>query len=100
MWGCLGIGKLQVFIAPLLDKCACHCAHNAQEEADKQHDIDANGGTLGYSHDRLAIGGGERLVYFDDECCDNGREESVLHDSCKKLQRELKVSEVGRLSPG
>jgi len=73
MWGHAGIGKLQVFVTPLLDKSACHCAHNAQEEAEKQHDIDANGGTLGYSH-RLTIGEGERLVYFDDECRDNGRE--------------------------
>jgi hypothetical protein len=74
MWGRPGIGKLQVFITPLLDKSACHCAHNAQEEAEKQHDIDANRGTAGYNYGRLTIGGGERLVYFDDECCDNGRE--------------------------
>ena len=47
MWGRTGIGKLHVFITPLLDKSACHCAHNAQEEAKKQHDIDANGGTVG-----------------------------------------------------
>ena len=75
MWGRpAGIGKLQVYIIPLLDKSACHCAHYAQEEAEKQHDIDTNGGTLWYSHGLLTIGGGERLVYFDDECCNNGRE--------------------------
>ena len=36
---------LQVFIAPLLDKSTCHRAYDAQEEAEKQHDIDANGST-------------------------------------------------------
>jgi hypothetical protein len=42
MWSTPGIGELQVFIAPLLDKSASHCAHDAQEEAEKQHDVDAN----------------------------------------------------------
>jgi hypothetical protein len=74
MWSSPGIGKLHVFITPLLDKSASHCARNAQEEADKEHDVDANGGTVGYSHGRLSVGGGERLVYFDDECCDDGGE--------------------------
>ena len=58
MRGRPGIGKLQVFVTPLLNESACHCAHNAQEKAEKQHDVDANGGTLGYSRGRLTIGGG------------------------------------------
>ena len=36
---------LQIFIAPLLDKSTRHRTYDAQEEADEQHDIDANGST-------------------------------------------------------
>jgi hypothetical protein len=63
------MGKLQVFIAPLLDKSACHRAHDAQEEAEKQYDIDANGDTWGTTSGLLTISTGreESLVYFDDE---------------------------------
>jgi hypothetical protein len=45
VWSGPGIGKLLVFIAPLLDESTSNRAHHAQEEAEKQHDIDANGGT-------------------------------------------------------
>jgi hypothetical protein len=45
MWGMAGVGILHVFVAPLLDKSASHRAHHAQEEAEKQDDIDANGDT-------------------------------------------------------
>jgi len=47
MWGTAGVGILHVFVTPLLDKSASHRAHHAQEEADKQDDIDANGDTRG-----------------------------------------------------
>jgi hypothetical protein len=67
MRGRSGISKLQVFITPLLDESACHSADHAQEEAEKQDEIDANGETSGYDHGRLTIGGGERLVNFDDK---------------------------------
>ena len=43
VWSGPGIGKLLVFIAPLLDESTANRAHHAQEEAEKQHDIDANG---------------------------------------------------------
>jgi len=45
MWGSAGVRMLQIFIAPLLDKSACHGTCHAQEEADEQDDIDANGDT-------------------------------------------------------
>ena len=45
MWGTAGVGILHVFVTPLLDKSASHSAHHAQEEAEKQDDIDANGNT-------------------------------------------------------
>ena len=64
MWSRPGIGKVQVFMAPFLDKSAGHRAQDAQEEAEKQHDIDANGVTF---RGLLTIVGGERLVYFDDK---------------------------------
>ena len=67
MWSRPGEGKLQVFITPLLDKSARHRAHDAQEEAEKQHDIDANGATWGTIRGLLTIAGEECLVYFDDE---------------------------------
>lgn len=83
VWCSPRIGKLLVFITPLLDESTSDRAHHAQEEAQKQHDIDAKGGALGYSHGWLTIGRGERLVYFDDECCDDGREQSVLQGDRK-----------------
>jgi hypothetical protein len=43
VWSRPGIGKRLVFITPLLDKSTGHRTHNAQEEAEKQHDIDPNG---------------------------------------------------------
>ena len=63
MWSFTRISKHLVFNIPLLDKSAGHRAHDAQEEAEKQHDIDANSDTWGST----AIGGDEILVYFDDE---------------------------------
>jgi len=45
MRGSTGVGMLQIFVAPLLDKGACHGTCYAQEEADEQDDIDANGDT-------------------------------------------------------
>lgn len=45
MWSGPGIGKPLVFITPLLDESTSDRAHHAQEEAEKQHDIDANGAT-------------------------------------------------------
>ena len=45
MWGTAGVRILHVFVAPLLDKSASHRAHHAQEEADKQDDVDANDDT-------------------------------------------------------
>ena len=41
------MGELQVFTTPQLDKSARQRAHNAQEEAEKQHDVDANGDAWG-----------------------------------------------------
>jgi hypothetical protein len=70
VWSRPGVGKVQVFTTPLLDKSAGHRAQDAQEEAEKQHDIDANGVTSatirGLQH-LLTIAGEERLVYFDDK---------------------------------
>ena len=63
MWSVSGVGELLVVITPLLDESASNRAHHAQEEAEKQHDIDANGASWG----ALAIAWLERLVYFDDE---------------------------------
>jgi hypothetical protein len=48
MWRSPRIGVLQVFTTPLLDESACNGAHHAQEEADKQDDIDANEGSRGF----------------------------------------------------
>jgi len=45
MWGTAGVGILHVFVTPLLDKSTSHRAHHAQEEAEKQDDIDANDDT-------------------------------------------------------
>ena len=42
MWGSTGVGILHVFVTPLPDKGTYHGAHDAQEEAEKQHNIDAN----------------------------------------------------------
>jgi hypothetical protein len=64
VWSRPGIGKVLVFTTPLLDKSAGYRAHDAQEEADKQHDIDANGVTF---VGLLTISREERLVYFDDK---------------------------------
>jgi len=47
MWGTAGVSILHVFVTPLLDKSASHSAHHAQEEAEKQDDIDANSDTRG-----------------------------------------------------
>jgi hypothetical protein len=43
MWGSPRVGKLEIFITPLLNKSARHRAHYAEKKAEKQHDIDANG---------------------------------------------------------
>jgi hypothetical protein len=64
VWSRPGIGKVLVFITPLLDKSAGHRAYDAQEEAEKQHDIDANGVTF---RGLLTIARDESLVYFDDK---------------------------------
>jgi hypothetical protein len=64
VWSCPWIGKLLVFITPLLDKSTGHRTHNAQEEAEKQYDIDANGVTWGITR---TIARDEYLVYFDDK---------------------------------
>jgi len=45
MWGTAGVSILHVFVTPLLDKSASHRAHHAQEEAEKQDDVDANDDT-------------------------------------------------------
>jgi hypothetical protein len=50
-----------------MDKSTRQRAHDAQEQAEKQHDIDANGATWGTTRGLLIIGGEERLVYFNDE---------------------------------
>ena len=83
MWRGPGIGKLLVFITPFLDESTSNCAHHAQKEAEKQNDIDANGATWGAI---LAIAWLECLVYFDDERCDDGREQSVLQGNRKRLR--------------
>ena len=44
-----GMGKIQVFITPLLDESTSNRAHRAQKEAEKQHDIDAKGAIWGLS---------------------------------------------------
>jgi hypothetical protein len=67
VWSRSGIGKVQVFITPLLDKGGRHRAHDTQEEAEKQHDIDANGANWGSIRGLLAIAGEECPVYFDDK---------------------------------
>jgi hypothetical protein len=69
VWCGPGIGKLLVVITPLLDESTSNRAHHAQEEAEKQHDIDANGGTRGAIRHggALIIAGEENLVYFDDK---------------------------------
>ena len=43
MWSGPGIGKLLVVVTPLLDESTSYPAHHAEEEAEKHHDIDANG---------------------------------------------------------
>ena len=45
VWSGLDIGKILVFITPLQDESTSNHAHHAQEEADKQHDIDVNSAT-------------------------------------------------------
>jgi hypothetical protein len=67
VWSRSRVGKLEVFITPLLDKSARHCAHDAQEEAEKQYDIDANGATWRGIRGLLTIAGEECLVNFDDK---------------------------------
>jgi hypothetical protein len=63
----LGIGKLLVVFTPFLDESTSNRTHHAQEEAEKQQDIDAKCVTLGDIDGVLAIVGQERLVYFDDK---------------------------------
>jgi len=53
MWGSPRVGKLEIFITPLLNKGAYHGAHHAEKEAEKQHDIDANGDRVGF--ERLIV---------------------------------------------
>ena len=60
-----GIGELLVVVTPLLDESTSNRAHHAQKEAEKKHDIDANGGTRGGI--RGGALAGEDLVYFDDK---------------------------------
>jgi len=67
VWSGPGIGKLLVVITPLLDESTSNRAHHAQEEAEEQHDINANSGTWGTVRGALAIAGQKRLVYFDDK---------------------------------
>ena len=57
MWSGPGIGKLLVVVTPLLDESTSNSAHHAQEEAEEQHDIDANGVTWGALRGVLAIAG-------------------------------------------
>ena len=83
MWSRPGIGKLLVFIAPLLDESTTNRTHHAQEEAEEQHDIDANGVRCGTICGVLTIVGEEHPVYLDDRCCDDGREQSVLQGDHK-----------------
>ena len=45
VWSGPGICKHLVVVTPLLDESASNRAHHAQEEAEKQHGIDANGDT-------------------------------------------------------
>ena len=101
MWSGPRIGKLFVVITPLLDESTSNGAHGAQEEADKQHDIDANGGTPGAIRDGgiLIIAGEENLVYFDDKRCDNGREQSVLQGGRKRLRSRLLIGDARHHSP-
>jgi hypothetical protein len=61
VWSRPGISGFQVFIAPLLDKSTWYRTYDAQEKAEEQHDIDANGSTW------RIVAGEERLVYFNDE---------------------------------
>ena len=91
VWSGPGIGKLLVFIAPLLDESTSDRAHHAHKEAEKQHDIDANGVTWGPGNTCgvLTIAGEEYPVYFNDKCCDDGREQSVLQGDRKR--RNLKA---------
>jgi hypothetical protein len=102
VWCGPGIGKLLVFIAPLLDESTSNRAHYAQEEADKQHDIDANGGTLGAIRHggALITAGEEHPVYLDDECCDDGREQSVLQGDRKRRNINAKSPMFAHHSPG
>jgi hypothetical protein len=57
VWSGMGGGKLLVVITPLLDESTSNRAHHAQEEAEKQRDIDANGGSWGAIRGVLAIAG-------------------------------------------
>ena len=75
MWGGPWIGKLLVLVTPLLDESTSNSAHHAQEEAEKQHDIDADGAIWGSVS---GVVGQECLVYFDDKYRDDCREQSVL----------------------
>jgi hypothetical protein len=45
VWDGWGIGKHLVVFTPLLDSSTSNRAHHAQLEAEKHHDIDANGAT-------------------------------------------------------
>jgi hypothetical protein len=45
MWSSTRVCKYHVFMTPLLDKSAGHSAHNTQEEAEKEDNVDANGNT-------------------------------------------------------
>jgi len=48
MWGSPRVGKLEIFITPLLNKSARHSAHCAEKEAEEQQDIDAYGDRVGF----------------------------------------------------
>ena len=63
------MGKLLVFITPLLNESTSNRAHHAQEEAEKQHDIGAKGATWGATGTRgvLTTAWLERLVDFNDK---------------------------------
>ena len=43
MRGTTRVGISHVFVTPLMDKSASQGAHHAQEEAEEQDNIDANG---------------------------------------------------------
>ena len=66
MWSSTRVCKFHVFVTPLLDESACHSAHNTQEEAEIEDNVDANGSRR-RTDGLLAAVREEDLVYFDDK---------------------------------